>query len=127
MQLNKFGAILTFAIDLEQRAAGFYRQAATAYPSQGLEEDAAAARKRLSRLQIMRREFVNEMLLEPIDGFSHPALPPLRTDSMSLEDIRAQRAQIEQTRKQFYATASAKIATVAPAVSRAFTRMAQKP
>ena len=124
MQLNKFGAILAFAIDLEENAARFYREAAGADPSQGLEECAAAAQKRLSRLQRMRRELVNEMLLEPIDGFDPPALVGLEIDSMDPERVQEQRAQIERTRKQFYAIASSKIATVAPAISRAFRKMA---
>ena len=126
MQLNKFGAILTFAIELEQDAADFYQQAANAYPSRGFEEYAAAAEKRLSRLRRMRRELVNEMLLEPIDGFDRPALPALGTDSMNLKEIQEHKARFEQTREQFYATASVRIATVAPAVSRAFGKMARK-
>ena len=126
MQLNKFGAILTFGIEMEQQAVRLYRAAAEAEPSDELEQSAAAARKRLLRLQMMRRELVNEMLLEPIDGFDRPALPALAINSTKIEHIREQKAQIERTRRQFYATASAKIATVAPAVSRAFRKMAEE-
>ena len=126
MQLNKFGAILAFAIDLEENASGFYREAAAAYPSQEHEEHAAAARKRLSRLQTMRRELVNEMLLEPIDAFEQPALIAPRVDSMSAEGVQEQKVRIEQARKEFYTLASAKLATVAPAVSRAFRKMAEE-
>ncbi len=126
MPLNKFGAILAFAIDLEETAAGFYREVAGAYPSLEYVEHAAAAQKRLSRLQIMRRELVNEMLLEPIDAFDQPALIAPTVDSMSGEGVEEQEAQIELARKQFYTLASAKLETVAPVVSRAFKRMAEE-
>lgn len=124
MQLTKFGAILKYAIDLETKAAQFYEAAAEAAPSQGLEESAAAARKRLSRLQIMHRELVNEMLLEPIAGFDQPPLPEPAVDSADPERLQRQKAQIEQTAKQFYTVASDKLGTVAPGVSRAFKKMA---
>ena len=124
MQLNKFGAILKFAIELEQKAAEFYETAAQAAPSQELEESAAAARKRLSRLKVMQRELVNEMLLEPIAGFDQPALPELAVGSTSPERIQRQKAQIEQAARQFYTIASDKLGTVAPGVSRAFKKMA---
>ena len=124
MQLSKFGAILKFAIELERRAAEFYRAAAEAQPGGGFEQCAAVSEKRLSRLERMRRELVNEMLLEPIGGFEQPVLPELDTGSMGPETIQQRRVQIEQARKRFYTTASAKIVTVAPAVSRAFRKMA---
>ena len=124
MQLSKFGAILKFAIELERRAAEFYLAAAEAQPGRGHEQCAAVSEKRLSRLERMRRELVNEMLLEPIGGFEQPDLPDLDTGSMGPETIQQRRVQIEQARKRFYTTASAKIATVAPAVSRAFRKMA---
>ena len=68
MRLSKFGMILRFAMDLEQQAIEFYESAAKAQGSRELYDCAAASRKRLSRLQRMRRELVNEMLLEPISG-----------------------------------------------------------
>ena len=77
MELSKFGPILKFAIDLERRAAEFYEAAAAVEPSPQLEQSAAATRQRLSRLELMRRELVNEILLEPIAGFRQPPLPDL--------------------------------------------------
>ena len=125
MQLNKFGAILKFAIELEQTAAEGYEAAAAAGPGQGLGESAAAARKRLSRLRTMQRELVNEMLLEPITGFEAPTLSELGVDAADPKDIGRQKARIDQAVKEFYTLAAEKIATVAPGVGRAFARMAQ--
>ena len=126
MRLNKFGVILKFAIDLEQRAVELYEAAARIEASRDLEEAAAGARKRMSRLRMMRRELVNEMLLEPIAGFDQPPLPALEVGSADRERVREQQARIEQARKDFYATAAVKIAIVAPSVSRAFRRMADE-
>ena len=126
MELSKFGAILGFAIDLEGRAAEFYEAAAGVAPSPELTHAAAAASKRLSRLERMRRELVNEMLLEPIAGFEPPALPDLEVGDADAERIREQEEQLRQARSQFYATASVKIAPVAPAAGRAFGRMARE-
>lgn len=124
MDLNKFGPILKFAIDLERRAAEFYEAAAAVGPSPELKQSARASRQWLSRLEVMRRELVNEMLLEPIAGFEQPPLPDLEVRGADCERIRKQREQLSQVRSQFYATASVKIAPVAPSVSRAFRRMA---
>ena len=74
----------------------------------------------------MRRELVNEMLLEPIAGFDQSPVPALEVGSADSVRIQEQQARIEQARKDFYATAAVKIATVAPSVSRAFRRMADE-
>lgn len=127
MRLNKFGAILKFAMDLEQRAIEFYGSAAGAQASRELEDSAAAARKRLARLETMRRELVNEMLLEPIAGFAPPALPEVGTIPQAGAELEEARVEFEKARTEFYAAASAKVVTVAPALSRAFQRMAGGP
>jgi rubrerythrin len=124
MRLSKFGAILKFAMDLEQRAIEFYDAAAKARASQELEDCAAAARTRLARLQRLRQEMVNEMLLEPIAGFDSPVLPDVVVPPQTGTEAEEARLGLEQARKQFYAAASAKVATVAPSLSRAFRQMA---
>ncbi len=61
MSLNTFGAILTYAIELEKKLAAYYT---------GLGESsrAADAEKRRSKLERARREYVLEITLEAIDG-----------------------------------------------------------
>ena len=124
MQLNKFGAILKFGIDLEQHAVDFYETAARARPGQGHEESAKAARKRQARLERMRRELVNGMLLEPISDFNPPDLPALGDDLRSGKESADLETGLKRSLKTFYEAASTKIVTVAPAVSRAFKKTA---
>ncbi len=73
----------------------------------------------------LRRELVNEMLLEPIDGFDQPAVAIPTALGTNPEGLQQHRARIEQGRKQFYTVAADRIAVVAPAVSRAFRKMAE--
>jgi hypothetical protein len=59
--LNTFGAILTYAIDLETRLRDYYHKA-------GNTERASASDDRRSKLERVRRENVLEITLEPIEG-----------------------------------------------------------
>src|SRR5215212_4008303 len=59
--LNSFGAVLTFAIDLETRLRDYYKAA-------GETARAADADKRRVNLERVRRENVTEIKLEPIEG-----------------------------------------------------------
>ena len=59
--LNTFGAVFTFAIELEARLSAFYTRLGEA-------EKAQAAEKRRVRLERVRRENVVEITLEPIAG-----------------------------------------------------------
>jgi rubrerythrin len=125
MRLGKFGAILKFAMDLEQRTIEFYDAAAGVRASQEMEDSAAAARRRLASLQRMRRELVNEMLLEPIAGFESPELPEVTVAPQGGAETEEARLELEQARNEFYTAAAAKVATVAPSLSKALGRMAR--
>ncbi|MDZ4769519.1 MAG: hypothetical protein SGJ24_10345 [Chloroflexota bacterium] len=59
--LNSFGAIFAFAIDLESRLRDYYTAA-------GDPGKAADADKRRTTLERVRRENVTEIKLEPIEG-----------------------------------------------------------
>ncbi len=59
--LNQFGAILTFAIELESQLSDYYQGI-------GNSERVKAAEKRKSKLERVRRENVLEITLEAIDG-----------------------------------------------------------
>lgn len=72
MELVTVGAVLTYAIRLERHSGDFYEQAASL--TEGLPTGevflslADARKKRQKVVERSRREFVNEMLLEPIEG-----------------------------------------------------------
>ena len=127
MELNKFGVILKFALDMEERAAEFYEAAENAAPSPERESAGQEARKNVLRLQRMRRELVNEMLLEPISGFDYPLPPPLPKTGADEEEIAGHEERLRTFRRDFYRTAARKIEIVSPAVSQVFIRMADAP
>jgi rubrerythrin len=68
MELGTFGAILSFAMQLEKQAITFYEDIAQASHQEIFRELAHASHKRLRRLEQARREGVSEMILESITG-----------------------------------------------------------
>lgn len=89
-ELNAFGAILTYAIDMEARLREYYTAA-------GAENRALEADKRRTTLERVRRENVTEIKLEPIEGL-HAA-----DYVMNLADTsEAGQRQIAQIAAQFY-------------------------
>jgi len=72
MELGTAGAVLAFAIKLEGRSAEFYEEVASLAKDSATKEvfltlaEAKGRRKKL--VEKSRREYVNEMLLEPIEG-----------------------------------------------------------
>jgi len=92
-ELKNFGAVFTFAIDLEKQMQSFYEDA-------GLNDEVSEAKKRIEKLERARREYVVEITLEPIDDLEEEAYA-LNSD--------AGRAEMERTVKQFYDDAAPKI------------------
>jgi len=127
VELNKFGVILKFAVDMEERAAEFYEAAENAAPSLKRESAGAQARKNVLRLQRMRRELVNEMLLEAIRGFDYPLPPPLPETDADEEEMIRHEERLRTFQRDFYRIAARKIEVVSPAVSQVFIRMADAP
>ena len=95
--LNTFGAIMTFAIDLESRLHDFYKQA-------GNGERAREADKRRSKMERVRRESVLEITLEAIDGLSQDNY------DLDLNDISVVGQQAaEKAAARFYTDVAPKI------------------
>lgn len=95
--LNQFGAILTFAIELESQLADYYQII-------GNDERSKAATKRKSKLERVRRENVLEITLEAIDGLDEINYV------MNLDDTSddGQKA-VETIASQFYKDVAPKI------------------
>jgi len=96
-QLNSFGSILTFAIEMETRIRDYYEAAADA-------DRAAEANKRRINLERVRRENVTEIKLEPIEG--------LHDDDYALEladTSAAGQKAVEATAAHFYADVAPKL------------------
>ena len=95
--LNTFGAVFTFAIELETQLSAYYAGISDA-------DKAKAADKRRKKLERVRRENVVEITLEPIVGLS--------ADDYALDlNDSSKDGQAEATRiaSRFYADAAPKI------------------
>lgn len=68
MELGTFGAIMSFALALERRAAAFYEAAARGDVEETCRELARGSSKRAALVERARREAVTEMILESITG-----------------------------------------------------------
>ena len=122
MELGTFGAIMSFALDLEQRAADYYEQAA---PDAALfAELAKGTRKRLKRVERARREGVAEMILESITGLdSDDYAVELNTDADATTQTE-QAKVLEESSAQFYRDAAAKMPI--REIVRLFERLAKE-
>ncbi|MFB0535620.1 MAG: ferritin-like domain-containing protein [Anaerolineae bacterium] len=124
MELGTFGAILRFAMDLEEQAVGFYEGTARGGLEETFGELARGSGKRLRRLERARREMVAEMILESITGLDgdayHVDLDP-GTDEAGL--VRQAQA-LEETAARFYRDAAAKMPI--REVVRLFQRLARE-
>ena len=111
MELGTFGAILGFAMELEEAAVRFYDGAAQGGLESACAERARGARKRLRRLERARRELVSEMILESITGldsgnYAASRPPDPETDE---ETLLAQARDLEAALARFYRDAAAKM------------------
>jgi rubrerythrin len=124
MELGTFGAIIRSALELEKQASDFYLEAGHDSLRPVFADLSKQARKRLTRLANLRREGINEMILEPITGFDDNAF---RVD-VAAEAEEAGMVELaialEENLARFYTVASAK--TPLNEVSRAFRQMAKE-
>ncbi len=124
MELGTFGAILGYAMQLEEGAAGFYEAAARGSLQAAFGELARSSRKRLRRLERDRREGVAEMILESITGLDSDAYRmDLNSEADETELLRQAQA-LEETAARFYRDAAVKMPV--REVTRSLTRMAQE-
>jgi len=124
--LNTYGAVLTFAIQLEGDLRTFYKAAAElgGEHAEQFEEYAQKSAKRQQRLVAIRQDNVTEIVLEPITGLDgqhyviDPSAPANTADSL----VKA-RAN-EQHAERFYREAGPKLNVTEP--RRAFQKLAQE-
>ena len=122
MELGTFGAILRFAMQMEEQSAAFYEAAGEVVPS--LQELEGAARKRLARLEQARREGVAEMILESITGLDGDAYAVALDPRADAATLQAQSQALEEAAARFYRDAATKLPI--REVARLFQRMAQE-
>ncbi len=120
MQLGTFGAIFTFALELEQQAVDFYESAAQGELEATFTDRAEKGRKRITRLERARQEGVAEMILESIVGLDGDDYP-IQSEA---DGVVAQAIELEETLRRYYIDASAKMPV--KEVARLFDRMARE-
>jgi rubrerythrin len=124
MDLATFGAILSFALDFEERASEFYTGSAKGDLEEVFTDLGRSSDKRASRMERSRREGVAEMILEPISGLDSDDYEvdlPLRANTA---DLLAHAIALEETALRFYRDAALKIPILE--VVRTFQRMADE-
>jgi rubrerythrin len=124
MELGTFGAILRFAMNLEQQAADFYEGAAGGGLEGTFRELARKSRKRLSRLERARREMVSEMILESITGLDGNAYGVDLDTAPDEVGLLRQAQALEETSARFYRDAADKMPI--REVVRLFQRLARE-
>lgn len=106
MSLNQFGAVMTFAIQLEDQLAAFYEKAAAQDTTHAGEfkARAEAATKRSKKIALSRTRDVTEITLEPVVGLD-AAHYQLDLSSPDPAHINA----AEQVVQRFYTDAAPKV------------------
>jgi rubrerythrin len=131
MELGTFGAILKFALDIENQVSTFYKSAAALPVNRNLGtiflELSSRGEKRLKTLERIRRENVTEMILESIVGLnSDDYMITTKIPESADDNVLKQLAiSIETTLQDFYNTAATKIDFLSEA-AYAFELLAEK-
>jgi len=124
VELGTFGAILKFALELEERAAAFYEAGARGRLAEDFAELARGSRKRHRRLEQARRELVNEMILESITGLEGEAYTVDLDATVDEAERLRQAERLEETAARFYRDAAAKMPI--REIVRLFERLARE-
>jgi len=120
MELGTFGAIMSFAMKIEERAISFYERADPDLPVDLLQELARGNKKRFKRVERARREGVAEMILESISGLNSDAYQFLTTSETYSEGA----VRLENVSMQYYLDAAEKLPMLE--IARLFRRLAQE-
>jgi rubrerythrin len=124
MELGTFGAILRFAMELEQQAADFYEEAAGGELEEVFGELARGSRKRRNRLERARREMVVEMVLESITGLDGDTYSVSLSSEVDEAGLLRQARTLEETSARFYQDAADRMPI--REVVRLFQRLARE-
>jgi hypothetical protein len=115
MDLGTFGAIMKFALDVENEVAKFYEIAKGIIKDQEIaglfEKLAIRGQKRVKTVERIRRENVTEMILEPITGLDSDTYKPMTAipENPDDESLKTIARDIEKNLHAFYDQASGKL------------------
>jgi hypothetical protein len=132
-ELTSFGTLLTFAHSLEETAADFANDAAENGECEAwrtdLENCARSHRKRSTQMERVRRERLNEVVLQPIYGMERTRYIPqteIGSEYRDGEKVVDQVISIEDTVASFYEDAAAHAENVLSGVERTFRKLARE-
>ncbi len=133
MPLISFGAILTFAENIEKENNSFYQKAVAELLPQDdeitafFEQLVKDKEKQIKVIQRVRRENVSEMILEPINDFTRESfLFDLdNVNAVTPETIIQTASKIEDRNLRYYLAAAEKIKSL-PEVSTALKQFSKK-
>lgn len=129
MELATFGAVLSYAVELEKALGALYRQAQAIAPTDladTFDQNAQACQKREQLMERTRREQVTEMILEPIRGFQSEdyVLSDAPAGGAQSKDLVAALRQAEETAVRYYTDGASHLSI--PEVKRIFQRLAKE-
>lgn len=122
MELGTFGAIISFAMDLEQQAFNYYEGLKQTGLSGLTSQLISGSQKRINRLHRIRQELVTEMILEPITGLDSATYELLIKPDLDDAGLLDQTVQLETNLHHFYSNTAHLIPM--KEVERAFMRLA---
>jgi rubrerythrin len=126
MELTKFGALVQFALELEQGAAAFYNEAEKQAGGDSLKAVFSSllsdCRKNAQRLERIRREDVNEMLLESVHGIHGETYSMPEVSAAGTGGLVAAAKVTEETLARYYRDIVSKLSL--PDAARSFSRLA---
>ncbi len=112
MELGTFGAVLKFAMELEEMAISFYKAARSkSSMSDYFASLVQRGEKRLKTLERVRRENTTEMILEPITGLNSEEYTPELSmpDGSDDKEIQTIAIALEKKLHEYYTEAAAKV------------------
>ena len=115
MDLGTFGAIMKFALEIENEVTEFYESAKEVAKDQELVDLlnrlVIRGQKREKTIERIRRENVTEMILEPITGLDSDSFKPNTSIPEGSDDttLRILAGEIEKILHAFYDQASTKL------------------
>ena len=124
MELGTFGAIISFALDLELQVAEYYGNHIEVVFSRIDSKLLENSPKRVNRLKRIRQELITEMILEPITGVDSDDYSISILEETIEAGVLHQAIRLNDNMRRFYST----MAPLIPMreVQRAFLRLAKE-
>ena len=130
-ELTSFGTLFKFAVSLEEAAAELAQAAAkkedcAASWRDFLSDCAAKHQKRSKRLEQLRRERLNEVVLQPIAGMDAENYAPEAVPEGDAKQALGALATTEEKAAQFYEDAAKTAANVLTGVEKTLLKLARQ-